>query len=192
MPDLILASSSVYRRQLLDRLGMRYRVISPDIDEFLAPGEAPTEAALRLARVKAAAVAARHPESLVIGSDQIAVLNGECLGKPGDAFRAATQLAAMSGQTLVFHTAVCLLNAASGREQLESVPTTVVMRTLNAAEIERYLRHDRPFDCAGSAKIESLGIALTERVSTDDPTALIGLPLIVLCRMLRAEGVALP
>ena len=192
MPDLILASSSVYRRQLLDRLGMRYRVISPDIDEFLAPGEAPTEAALRLARVKAAAVAARYPESLVIGSDQIAVLNGECLGKPGDAFRAATQLAAMSGQTLVFHTAVCLLNAASAREQLESVPTTVVMRTLNAAEIERYLRHDRPFDCAGSAKIESLGIALTERVSTDDPTALIGLPLIVLCRMLRAEGVALP
>jgi septum formation protein len=192
MPDLILASSSVYRRQLLDRLGLRYRVISPDIDESLAPGEAPTEAALRLARVKAAAVAARYPESLVIGSDQIAVLNGECLGKPGDAFRAATQLAAMSGQTLVFHTAVCLLNAASAREQLESVPTTVVMRTLNAAEIERYLRHDRPFDCAGSAKIESLGIALTERVSTDDPTALIGLPLIVLCRMLRAEGVALP
>lgn len=192
MVDLILASSSAYRRQLLDRLGLPYRAITPDIDESLNPGEAPLAASLRLARAKATAVAGCHSEGLVIGSDQIAVLNGRCLGKPGNAARAAAQLAAMSGQTLVFHTAVCLLDAASGREQFESVPTTVWMRSLGAAEIDRYLQRDEPYDCAGSAKIESLGIALAERVSSDDPTALIGLPLIALCRMLRAEGVALP
>ena len=192
MPDLILASSSVYRRQLLDRLGVPFRAISPDIDESLLDGETPLAAALRLARTKAAAIAATHAGSLVIGSDQIAVLNGECLGKPGTPERAAAQLAAMSGKTLVFHTALCLRDAASGREQFEDVPTTVKMRSLTTAEIDRYLQQDEPYDCAGSAKVESLGIALTERVTSDDPTALIGLPLIALCRMLRAEGVTVP
>ncbi len=191
-PPLILASSSAYRKALLTRLTIHFSTCAPDIDERPLPGEAPPATALRLAQTKTQAVAQREPQALVIGSDQVAVMEGITLGKPGDHLKAAAQLHAMSGRTVVFHTALCLLNAATGRLQTANVPTTVRFRTLDALQIERYLQHDQPYDCAGSAKIEALGIALVEHVASDDPTALIGLPLITLVTQLRNEGVLLP
>jgi septum formation protein len=189
---LILASSSRYRRQLLDRLGLAYAWRSPDIDETPQSDEAPEHTALRLALAKARRIASGCGDALVIGSDQVAVLDGRAIGKPGDHARAVAQLRAMSGRVTVFHTAVTLLDAASGEQQHRVVPTRVRMRRLDDDAIERYLRRDQPYDCAGSAKIEAFGIALVESVESEDHTALIGLPLIALCDMLRRAGMRLP
>jgi septum formation protein len=192
MPErpLILASSSVYRRSLLERLSLPFTVVKPDADETPHRGESPLATALRLAASKAQAVAAAHPRALIIGSDQVADLDGEALGKPGTHESAVRQLRAMSGRCVVFHTALCLLDAASGRSQLENVPTAVQFRQLGNAQIESYLRRERPYDCAGSAKIESLGIALVQKIDSDDPTAVIGLPLMMLVTLLQRENVA--
>lgn len=186
---LILASSSVYRRELLQRLRLPFECVSPAIDESARPDETPATTAVRLALEKARAVAAAHPQALIIGSDQVAELDGTPLGKPGNHANAVCQLRAMRGQRVVFHTALCLLDAASGRHQLENAVTTVLLRALTNAQIERYLQLEQPYDCAGSAKVESLGIALAEKITSDDPTALIGLPLIMLVSMLKREGI---
>lgn len=186
---LILASSSVYRRELLQRLRLPFECVSPAIDESARPDETPATTAVRLALEKARAVAAAHPQALIIGSDQVAELDGTPLGKPGNHANAVCQLRAMRGQRVVFHTALCLLDAASGRHQLENAVTTVLLRALTDAQIERYLQLEQPYDCAGSAKVESLGIALAEKITSDDPTALIGLPLIMLVSMLKREGI---
>ena len=186
---LILASSSVYRRELLQRLRLPFECVSPAIDERARPDETPATTAVRLALKKARAVAAAHPQALIIGSDQVAELDGTPLGKPGNHANAVCQLRAMRGQRVVFHTALCLLDAASGRHQLENAVTTVLLRALTDAQIERYLQLEQPYDCAGSAKVESLGIALAEKITSDDPTALIGLPLIMLVSMLKREGI---
>lgn len=191
-PRLVLASSSPYRRALLARLRLDFNTHSPDIDETPNAGETAPDLALRLAVAKAEAVALRFPQSLIIGGDQVAMAGGRQLGKPGNHAAAAAQLREMSGQTVIFHTALCLLNAKSGRRQSALVPVTVTMRNLDDAGIERYLAADQPYDCAGSARIEAFGIALVEKISGDDPNALIGLPLIELCRMLRNEGFELP
>ncbi len=191
-PPIVLASSSAYRKVLLARLDIRFTAIAPDIDEQPLAGEAPPATALRLAQSKAQAVAKHESTALIIGSDQVAVMDGVVLGKPGHHAAAVAQLRAMSGRTVVFHTALCLLNAMNGHLQTANIPTTVRFRTLDDLQIERYLRHDQPYDCAGSAKIEALGIALVEHVASDDPTALIGLPLIALVTQLRNEGVELP
>lgn len=192
MPSLVLASSSSYRKALLARLGLPYRALAPDIDERALPDEAPVDTAMRLAQAKARKIAAAQSRALIIGSDQVAVLESRAVGKPGDHAAAALQLRAMSGKTVIFHTALCLLNAATNTVQLTSVPTTVRFRKLDAAQIERYLQRDQPYDCAGSAKIEALGIALVEQLESDDPTALVGLPLIALVSMLAREGVDIP
>ena len=186
---LILASSSVYRRELLQRLRLPFECVSPAIDESARPDETPATTAVRLALKKARAVAAAHPQALIIGSDQVAELDGTPLGKPGNHANAVCQLRAMRGQRVVFHTALCLLDAASGRHQLENAVTTVQLLALTDAQIERYLQLEQPYDCAGSAKVESLGIALAEKITSDDPTALIGLPLIMLVSMLKREGI---
>ncbi|MDE1942010.1 MAG: septum formation protein Maf [Betaproteobacteria bacterium] len=191
-PPLILASSSPYRKELLSRLRLPFDCVSPHLDESPLPAESPETTCERLARAKAEHVARQHPGALVIGSDQVAVLRGRLLGKPGNHENALHQLREASGQEAVFHTAVCLFNPASGRSQLERVPVTVRYRTFGEGEIARYLAADRPYDCAGSGRIETLGITLVEWVHSDDPTALIGLPLIALSRMLRAEGFLLP
>ena len=188
MQKLVLASTSPYRRDLLERLRIPFETVSPDLDESALPGEAPQQTALRLAEGKARAVSASFPQALLIGSDQVAVLKGRAIGKPGNHATAVEQLLAMRGQSVVFHTAVCVLNTATGKVQIEDVPTSVTLRHLEPAQVERYLEIETPYDCAGSARIESLGIGLVERVTSDDPTALIGLPLIALCRMLRNEG----
>ncbi|HEX7914203.1 Maf family protein [Rudaea sp.] len=192
--DLVLASTSAYRRELLARLGVPFRQQSPQVDEAALPGEAPAVLAARLATAKASAVAATNPNALVIGSDQVADCAGSILGKPGDLARARQQLRASSANRVVFHTAICLIDTHSAptREFHAIDTTTVVFRSLSDAEIERYLVHERPFDCAGSFKSEGLGITLFERVESQDPTALIGLPLIALCRLLREAGVDLP
>lgn len=187
-PPLILASGSVYRRALLARLNLAFTVCVPDIDEAALPRESAAARALRLAEAKARAVHTASP-ALVIGSDQVAELDGAHLGKPGGHAAAARQLATMRGREVVFHTALCLYNAATGAVQRGNVPTTVVFRELSDAQIERYLQLERPYECAGSARVETLGIALAQRIVADDPTALIGLPLIALVSMLRAEGV---
>ena len=189
---LVLASTSAYRRMLLERFGTPFETARPDVDEAPLPGEAPPQTAERLAVEKAHAVAATHPDALIIGSDQVAHLGDEVFGKPGTVERAIAQLQRMRGQTVVFHTALAVLNTASGRVQCEGVPTVVRFRDLSDAEIVRYVEKERPLDCAGSAKSEGLGITLLEALSGDDPTALIGLPLIALSRMLRTEGVQLP
>ncbi len=186
---LILASSSRYRRVLLERLRVPFECESPDIDESPLPAEAPEATALRLARAKARAVAARHPAAVIIGSDQVAVLNGRPVGKPGTHANAVVQLAAMRGKAVVFHTALCVLDTSSKHEQSLNVPTTVHFRNYSDVQIERYLTLEQPYDCAGSAKIEGLGIALVERIDTSDPTALIGLPLVALTSMLANAGV---
>jgi septum formation protein len=188
---LILASTSRYRRELLNRLGLPFEVHSPGVDETPLSGETPLALAQRLALAKAHAVAATFPDAVVIGSDQVADLNGEPLGKPGDHARATVQLQRMRGQTLVFQTAVAVVCAATGFSSHDVAPVRVVFRPLSDDAIERYLRAEQPYDCAGSAKSEGLGIALLDAIDSDDPTALIGLPLIRTCRMLRAAGVDL-
>ncbi len=188
---LILASGSVYRRDLLKRLRLPFDVVAPNVDEAPLRGETAECTALRLAEVKARAVAQPGQISLIIGSDQVAVLDGEKLDKPGSHAKAVRQLKAMRGKSVVFHTALCLYNCASDKVQVANVPTTVAFRNFSDAQIERYLASERPYDCAGSAKIEGLGVALVERVVSDDPTALIGLPLIQLISMLKNEGIAI-
>ena len=193
MQRLILASSSAYRRELLERLRLPFEVMVPDLDETPAPGESPEATALRLARAKAQAVAARAPGSLVIGSDQVATLDGEQIGKPGNHANALAQLQKMRGRRVVFHTALCLWDgrgaALTGQAQLENVQTFVTFRDLPDRELDAYLRIEQPYDCAGSAKNEGLGIAILERIDSVDPTALTGLPLIALTGMLRKAGV---
>jgi septum formation protein len=189
---LVLGSTSRYRRELLQRLGLPFDVASPEVDETPLAGETPAALATRLALAKARAVAQRHPEAVVIGSDQVADLNGEPLGKPGTHERAVAQLRRMSGQTVVFQTALAVRCEATGFESVDLAAVRVVFRTLGDAEIERYLRAEEPYDCAGSAKSEGLGIALLERIDSDDPTALVGLPLIRTCRLLREAGLMVP
>ena len=188
---LILASTSRYRRELMNRLQLPFEVQAPEVDETPRPGESPRDLAERLAFEKARAVALRFPEAVVIGSDQVADLAGEALGKPGDHDRATAQLRRMRGQTLVFQTAVAVVCEASGFVERDIAPVRVVFRDLTDAAIERYLRAEQPYDCAGSAKSEGLGIALLDAIDSDDPSALVGLPLIRTCRMLRAAGVSL-
>jgi len=189
-PRLILASTSPYRRQLLDRLGLAYTVEKPEVDEAARAGESPAALSERLAYAKAAAVSARHPDAWVIGSDQVCDRDDVAIGKSGNHAAAVAQLMAASGKTLRFHTSVCL-----SRDTAWSVHrdvTEVAFRALDASEIERYLRSEAAYDCAGSFKCEGLGIALFERIESEDPTALIGLPLIALARMLRNAGFPLP
>ena len=190
--SIILASGSLYRRELLGRLGIAFEAWSPDIDERAVPGEAPRQTAERLARSKARAAASRHPHSLIIGCDQVAEVQGAALGKPGTLDNARAQLARLSGREALFHTGLALLDAASCREQSRVVTTDVAFRRLEPAEIDRYLAREPALDCAGSAKSEGLGIALLSRLGGGDPTALIGLPLIALSEMLRAEGLKVP
>ncbi|GAB3186844.1 Maf family nucleotide pyrophosphatase [Hydrogenophaga aquatica] len=189
---LVLGSTSRYRRELLQRLHLAFDVVSPEVDETPRPGETPAAIAQRLALAKARAVAALHPEAVVIGSDQVADLAGEPLGKPGTHERAVAQLRRMSGQTVLFQTAVAVVCAATGFERCELAVVRVVFRDLSDDEIERYLRIERPYDCAGSAKSEGLGIALLDHIDNDDPTALVGLPLIRTARLLRQAGLRLP
>ncbi|MBO9662705.1 Maf family nucleotide pyrophosphatase [Dokdonella sp.] len=190
--DLVLASTSRYRRELLSRLGLPFRAVAPEVDEASHPGETPRALACRLAQAKAEAVAARCPGALVIGSDQVAELDGRALGKPGSVAAAEAQLTASAGRSVLFHTALCLVDTrtAAAVPALACDLTRVVFRPLAHAEIARYVAAERPLDCAGSFKAEGLGIGLFERIENEDPTALIGLPLIALARMLRAAGVA--
>ena len=190
--SIILASGSPYRRALLERLGVAFTAWSPDVDENALDGEKPHATAARLARVKAEAARARWPAGLIIGADQVADLDGAAIGKPGSRAGAREQLRRLSGRTVRFHSALCLLNAANGRLQERLVSTPVVYRELGDAEIERYLEREDALDCAGSAKIEGLGVTLVARVGGDDPTALVGLPLIALTHMLRSEGIDIP
>ncbi|TXI93564.1 MAG: septum formation protein Maf [Aquabacterium sp.] len=188
-PRLVLGSTSPYRRELLARLGLPFDVASPEVDEHPLPAEAPLQTALRLATLKARAVAARCPDdAVVIGSDQVADLNGMILGKPGDHARAKAQLQTMRGQTVRFHTAVCVKRAATGFEQAQVSTVSVRFRALNDEAIDTYLRLEQPYDCAGSAKCEGLGIVLLERIDSDDPTALVGLPLILTTGLLQGAG----
>jgi septum formation protein len=188
---LILGSTSTYRRELLGRLHIPFTVESPHVDETPLPGETPLALAQRLALAKAHAVAQRFPTSVVIGSDQVADLDGEPLGKPGNYARAVLQLQQMRGKTVIFQTAVAVVCLASGFVQQALAPVRVKFRDLSATEIDAYLRAEEPYDCAGSAKSEGLGIALLESIDNDDPTALVGLPLIRTCAMLRAAGITL-
>jgi septum formation protein len=189
--QLILASTSVYRRQLLERLRIPFTVISPEVDESALPGETPEPLARRLALAKAQAVALRHPECVVIGSDQVADLAGQSLGKPHIHARAVAQLQRMRGQTVIFQTAVAVVCQATGFAQVELAPVRVQFKPLTDAQIEHYLQAEQPYDCAGSAKSEGLGIALLTRIDNDDPTALVGLPLIRTCMLLEAAGLRL-
>ncbi len=188
---LVLGSTSRYRRELLERLRVPFEVAAPDVDETPLPGEAPLALAQRLALAKAQAVAAKFPNAVVIGSDQVADLQGEPLGKPGNHSRATEQLRRMRGQVVVFQTALAVVCQATGFVQQDVAAVRVLFRDLSDAEIEAYLIAEEPYDCAGSAKSEGLGIALLERIDNDDPTALIGLPLIRTARMIRAAGVRL-
>ena len=187
-PALILGSTSRYRSELLQRLHLPFDVMAPQVDETPLPGEAPAALALRLALAKARAVAQRHPTAVVIGADQVADLDGLPIGKPGNHERATAQLRQLSGRRAVFQTAVAVVRADTGFEQALLAPVAVQFRTLGDAEIEHYLRREEPYDCAGSAKCETLGIALLAAIDSDDPTALIGLPLIRTCALLRAAG----
>lgn len=187
-PALILASTSRYRRELLERLRIPFTVQSPEVDETPLPGEAPAVLAVRLALAKAQAVAALHPEVIVIGSDQVADLDGQPIGKPGTHERAIAQLQAMRGKQIVFQTAVAVVCQSRGFAGHDLAPVIVRVRDLSDAEIETYLRAEEPYDCAGSAKSEGLGISLLSAIESDDPTALIGLPLIRTCSLLREAG----
>jgi septum formation protein len=188
---LVLGSTSAYRRELLSRLRLDFAVEPPHVDETPHAGETPEALARRLAAAKAAAVARMHPAAIVIGSDQVADLDGEPLGKPGSHANAVAQLRRMSGRTVVFHTAVTVTCQDSGFTEHDLAPVRVRFRTLAPEEIEAYLRAEQPYDCAGSARSEGLGIALLEAIDSDDPTALVGLPLIRTCRMLRAAGLSI-
>lgn len=190
MQEIILASTSPYRRELLGRLGLPFSVANPQTDESPLPGETPEALALRLSEAKARAVATAHPRALIIGSDQVATVDGKIYGKPGDHSRAVQQLRELSGKTVNFFTGLCLYNAATGEAEVRGVPTLVAFRTLSDDEIEHYLRREPAYNCAGSAKSEGLGIALLHSMRGDDPNALVGLPLIALCDMLRRQGVA--
>ena len=187
---LILASSSIYRQELLNRLRLPFTAISPAIDESPRPGELPAITAQRLAAEKTRALAHRHPNALIIGSDQVAVLGQVRLGKPGDHATAVKQLQAASGKSVFFHTALCVLDSESGQSQASVATNEVKFRVLTNEQIERYLSAEKPYDCAGSAKSEGLGIALIEHIRGDDPNALIGLPLIQLVTTLHKLGVA--
>jgi septum formation protein len=188
-PPLILASTSPYRRALLQRLGWPFSVAPPRVDESALPGEAPSATAVRLAEAKARSVATQRPDGLVIGSDQVADCDGTTISKPADHDDAVRILTALSGRTIVFHTGVALLDAPAGDLQRACVDVSSTFRELSRREIEAYLAREKPYDCAGAVKSEALGIALFERIDSDDPTALIGLPLIALTRMLRARGI---
>lgn len=194
MTRVVLASTSRYRRELLARLLPDFAVDAPDVDETPIAGESPHDIAVRLASAKAQAVAARHRDAIVIGSDQVAELDGRALGKPGSVEAARDQLAASSGKTVLFHTALCVVDARDGSAPVRSAidSTQVVFRALDAPTIARYVDAEKPLDCAGSFKAEGLGIALFERIESSDPTALIGLPLIALARLLREAGLSLP
>ncbi|MCU0935248.1 MAG: Maf family nucleotide pyrophosphatase [Gammaproteobacteria bacterium] len=189
MREIVLASTSPYRRELLVRLGLPFRVVSPSIDESARPGETPAALVRRLAEEKARAVAGAYPGALIVGSDQVAVLDGEVLGKPGTPERAVQQLGRASGRRVEFLTGLCLLDAGSGAAQVDVVPYAVVFRPLGAEQVRRYLEREQPYDAAGSFKSEGLGIALFERMEGEDPTALVGLPLIRLTEMLATAGV---
>ena len=188
---LVLGSTSRYRSELLERLRIPFEVAAPDVDETPLPGESPRDLALRLSLAKARAVAARFPHAVVIGSDQVADLHGEPLGKPGNHANAVAQLRRMRGNTVVFQTALSVVCLETGFAQSALAPVQVLFRDLSDTEIETYLLAEQPYDCAGSAKSEGLGISLLERIDSDDPTALIGLPLIRTCQLLRAAGVVL-
>jgi septum formation protein len=187
-PTLILASTSRYRRELLERLRLPFDVHAPDVDEAPLTGEAPAALAQRLALAKARAVSAAHPNAIVIGSDQVADLDGTPVGKPGTHERAVAQLRAMRGRSIVFQTAVAVVRPSTGYVGTALAPVTVRFRNLSDTEIEHYLCTEQPYDCAGSAKCETLGIALLDAIDSDDPTALVGLPLIRTCALLRAAG----
>lgn len=189
-PKLILASTSPYRRELLGRLGLPFEVANPQTDECRLPGEPPETMALRLSEAKARAVGKAYPDALIIGSDQVATVDGEIFGKPGTHERAIKQLRALSGKTVNFYTGLCLYNSQTGEVNVRGVPTLVTFRELSNTEIESYLRREPAYNCAGSAKSEGLGIALLSSMKGDDPNALVGLPLIALCDMLRQQGVA--
>ncbi len=188
-PNIILGSSSPFRKELLSRLGLPFRIDSPDIEESHRPGETPQELVERLARAKAEAVGAKYPNALIIGSDQVACNNGAILGKPGDRESAIQQLSEASGQCVTFYTGLCLLNTATANAQVVCEPFHIYFRPLEREQIERYLDAEEPYNCAGSFKSEGLGIALSERLEGDDHNALIGLPLIRLIAMLENEGV---
>lgn len=187
-PELVLASTSPFRRELLERLGLAFTTASPEVDESSSPGEDPEHLVLRLAEAKARAVAGAHPGALIIGSDQVACIDGRVLGKPGSRERAIAQLTQASGRRVTFYTGLCLLDAASAQAQSECVPFHVHFRDLSRGQIEAYVDREQPYGCAGSFKSEGLGIALFERLEGGDPSALIGLPLIRLVRMLEAAG----
>jgi len=188
-PALILGSTSRYRRELLERLRLPFAVHAPDVDETPLAGEVPAALAQRLALAKARAVSAAHPDAVVIGSDQVADLDGSPIGKPGTHARAVEQLRSMRGRSIVFQTAVAVVRGSTGYVGTALAPVTVRFRDLSDTEIEHYLRTEQPYDCAGSAKCETLGIALLEAIDSDDPTALVGLPLIRTCALLRAAGI---
>ena len=190
--SIILASSSRYRRELLERLGLRFESWAPEVDEAPRPAEPPRETAIRLARAKADAGGKRFPQAWIIGSDQVADLYGQNIGKPGTFDNARRQLRAVSGHSVLFHTALCVSHARLERRHERLVTTDVAFRRLTDAEIERYLEREPAFDCAGSAKSEGLGVSLLARLGGDDPTALVGLPLIALSAILRAEGFDVP
>lgn len=191
-PRLVLGSTSPYRRELLQRLQIPFEVAAPRVDETPRPGEGPEALARRLALAKARAVAADHPDAVVIGSDQVADLDGQPLGKPGTHERAVRQLRAMRGRTVIFHTALAVVCEATGFSATDLARVEVRFRALGDDEIESYLRAEQPYDCAGSAKAEGLGISLLDAIVSDDPTALIGLPLIRTCQLLRQAGLQLP
>lgn len=192
--DLVLASTSRYRRELLARLTPDFRCVAPNVEEKPLTDERPAALADRLALAKAQAVAAKNPGTIVVGSDQSAELDGRALGKPGSADAARAQLAACSGRTVLFHTGLCVIDASHSPHRVLAArdATRVHFRQLGAATIARYVERERPLDCAGSFKCEGLGIALFERIESEDPTALIGLPLIALCRLLRELGIDVP
>lgn len=190
--SIVLASSSRYRRELLQRLGLPFESWSPEVDESALPAEPPRETAIRLARAKATAAARKFPKAWVIGSDQVADLDGRPIGKPGTFENARRQLRDVSGHSVLFHTALCVLNARMERRHERLVTTEVAFRRLSEEEIDRYLEREHALDCAGSAKSEGLGISLLSRMHGEDPTALVGLPLIALAAMLRAEGFEVP
>ena len=193
-PRIVLASTSRYRAQLLRRILPEFLVEAPDVDETLVPGESPATSASRLAQAKASAVATRHPGSLVIGSDQVAAVADRILGKPLDSSRARAQLEACSGRSVEFFTGICLVDTRTpaAHVQIDVDVTRVHFRKVSVEEIARYVERDEPFDCAGSFRVERLGVALFERIEGSDPTALVGLPLIMACRMLRVAGVPIP
>ncbi|NQW67556.1 MAG: septum formation inhibitor Maf [Burkholderiales bacterium] len=188
---LILGSTSPYRRELLERLRLPFEVQRPKVDETPLDGEAPVALAQRLAMAKAQAVAQRFPQAIVIGSDQVADLHGEPLGKPGNHANAVKQLQQMRGQTVVFQTAVAVVCKATGFAQCELAQVKVLFRNFSDQALQHYLHAEQPYDCAGSAKSEGLGIVLLARIDNQDPTALVGLPLLLTCRLLRAAGMSL-